>query len=58
MQGGVSPLQMVYSAFQLAGLKGPRMLAAMIVEAPLPALLGARSEAEVMLRKLLMGGAS
>lgn len=58
VQGGVSAAKMVYSAFQLAGLRGPRMLAAMIVEAPLPALLGARREAEAMLRKLLMGEAS
>ena len=58
VQGGVPAAQMVYSALHLAGLKGPRMLAAMIAEAPFPALLGAQSEAEVMLRKLLEGGAS
>lgn len=58
VQGGVAVANTVYSAFQLAGLKGPRMLAAMIVEAPLPTLLGARKEAEAMLRKLLTGGAS
>ncbi|MCU1249752.1 MAG: hypothetical protein JWQ49_2781 [Edaphobacter sp.] len=58
VQEGVSAAKMVYSAFHLAGLRGPRMLAAMIVEAPLPALLGARGDAEAMLRKLLIGGAS
>lgn len=58
VQAGVPTLHMVYSAFQLAGLRGPRMLAAMIVEAPLPTLIGARNEAENMLRQLLIGGAS
>jgi pimeloyl-ACP methyl ester carboxylesterase len=58
VEGPASAQDIAGPAFHLAGLRGPRMLAAMIAVSPFPALIGARDEAETMLRKLLVGGAS
>lgn len=55
---GQKPRDVLREALTTACLKGPRMLAAMIVEAPQPALVAARDEVDRMLRALLKGEAS
>ncbi|CAD6547749.1 hypothetical protein LMG24235_04476 [Paraburkholderia sabiae] len=51
------PQTVLQSALSASKLKGPRMMAAMIAEAPMPAIRAARDEIDAMLRSLLKGEA-
>ncbi|MGF6791452.1 hypothetical protein [Paraburkholderia sp. 35.1] len=52
------PEDVLRTALTASRLKGPRMLAAMIAEMPLPAIIAARHEVDAMLRALLKGEAA